>query len=252
MKTKLGGSGWGHLLKGMRLRALSQLKPGMLLLEHSEQHHARNVVEVTRIGNDVTDKIFYGRFVEPNDPGTLRAGANEDGFAVWDHNIADDDARFWIADPRRLRMLRYILVTSCEGGSNYWMQARKLKREDKRLPEDYDDLQGRGYLDYISMEVRSVEERAKNAAFDTGAWLPLDADVINLGIKRILDSRKPDAPKNQYGHEEWRQRTACGVRDDIYNGLAACDRSNGDGGDYDADGADCIVQAGLWGHIVYG
>lgn len=153
---------------------------------------------------------------------------------------------------KRERFLRDIIITACEGGTNYWMQARNIKRERQRLSEAVQEATGRGYLDYISMEVRSIIEPQTCEAFDTTKWLPLDVEVVARGIRRILDSRKPDAPRNQYGHKEWRERAACGVRDDIYTGLLLADRSNGDDGDYDADGADCIVQAGLWGHIVYG
>lgn len=145
--------------------------------------------------------------------------------------------------PERERFLRDILITICEGGSNYWMQARKVERVEAPGTDEH--------LDYLSMEVRSIEEPVKCEAFDTTKWKRLDLDVLARGITRILGSLGEDAPKNAYGSDSWRQSAACGVRKDIFANVATGNAAN-EGGDIDSEIADCIAQAGLWGHIVYG
>lgn len=146
--------------------------------------------------------------------------------------------------PERERFLRNILVSICEGGSNYWMQAKKVERVIAPGTDEH--------LDYLSMEVRSLEEPVQCEAFDTKKWAKLDLDVIARGIRRIAESRKPDSPRNAYGSSGWRSEAACGVRTDIFQTVLQAEAGDYDGADVDSEIADCIAQAGLWGHIVYG
>jgi hypothetical protein len=155
-------------------------------------------------------------------------------------------------NPERLRLLRDIMITFYEGGGTYWAQARKVERERDALPgrgEPGHDGRERG--DYISMDIRSMDEHAEGDGFDTRKWARLDVDVVARGLRLIVASRDKGAPCNAYGSPEWRQRAACGVRDDIWTACCVADR-NPEESDIDADVADCIVQAGLYGHIIFG
>jgi hypothetical protein len=157
-------------------------------------------------------------------------------------------------NPERLRLLRDIMITFYEGGGTYWAQARNVERENQGagLPQRGEPgHDGREPLDYISMDIRSMDEHAEGDTFDTEKWTRLDVDVVARGLRRIVASRDKGAPCNAYGSPEWRQRVACGVRDDIWHACVVADR-NPEEADIDADAADCIVQAGLYGHIIFG
>lgn len=133
-----------------------------------------------------------------------------------------------IYSPSARRMLRDVMITAFEGGSTYWAEARNVIRE-KGCPE----------VDYISFEVRSFEDRDDPRL---GGWQRVDEDVIAQGMRRILD-----APQDigEFGVSPLR------VRRDILASIAIADRRPEDA-DIDAEVADCILQAGIWGEIVYG
>ena len=162
--------------------------------------------------------------------------------------------------PERLRLLRDVLVTFYEGGGTYWAQARRVVREEQgKLPSRGEPgHDGRESLDYISMDIRGNDEQAEGdkgpdgkPVFNTKRWTLLDVETVARGLRLIVSSRDKDAPRNAYGSPEWRAKASCGVRDDIWQACVIADR-NPEESDIDADAADCIVQAGLYGHIIFG
>jgi hypothetical protein len=107
-----------------------------------------------------------------------------------------------------------VLVTACEGGITYWVEkARNIERG------------GRDGLDYLSLEVSPVET-------DTPEWRLISATTVLQGLTRILT-----------GEVKVREDIAASVRNAVFND---------DAGEIDSDGADVIVQAGLFNEIVYG
>jgi len=66
------GSGWGHLRAGEAISDLSELKEGDLLLEHSVQFNAFNLLRVVKTRwdgerHDLSGRKFYGMFGDPSD-----------------------------------------------------------------------------------------------------------------------------------------------------------------------------------------
>jgi hypothetical protein len=131
--------------------------------------------------------------------------------------------------PEREQFLADVLTTAVEGGINSWSVTSEYKNEysvpvadtfatvhevdpDEGIEEDEDGYAVRG--------------------------LRVDIDVIAKGIGVIKGF---DYQPNYFGDggEYWRQ-------------FLLADRTNGSDGDYDAIVADWIVQAGLFGSIVYG
>ena len=110
------------------------------------------------------------------------------------------------------QLLKDVLTTAVEGGITYWVI------EARKCKRDTD-------LNVLSIEVTPDEA-------DEAEWKLIDLDTIFLGIQRIL---QPEFKINE--------RT----RENIRRGI-----SNPEDADFDADDADCIVQAGLFGEIVYG
>ena len=95
-----GGSGFGPYSKGEQITDISNLCVGDLLLEHSVQFNANNVVRVTHV--DPHRDIFYGTFEDPETEFELRIGATPDGFAVWGFEMIDGGSvRLWKAKIER-------------------------------------------------------------------------------------------------------------------------------------------------------
>jgi hypothetical protein len=105
-----------------------------------------------------------------------------------------------------------IICTAAEGGINYWAVEARNVKRG-----------GRDGLDYLSFEVRPEEEKT---------WHLVNPAIIGQGIQLIL-SGKVKISSQIAG---WIQQ---GVTEQ-------------DAGIIDADCADCIVQAGVFGEIVYG
>jgi hypothetical protein len=139
--------------------------------------------------------------------------------------------------PVREQMLRDIMCTAFEGGCNYWAEARRVQRG------------GDGGTEYLSFDLRSAEDRVDKRL---GAWVRIDPDAIERGMQRIADSRKPDAPRCKVapGHPS-ASHAACGVCDTIFAAVLTA-IADPEGADLDAGDADCIVQAAMWGEIIYG
>lgn len=63
---------------------------GTLLICSSAGFNAANLVEVTaHDSSGLNRSIFYGRFVNPNDPKSRRGGASDE-FSVWDFELEKD------------------------------------------------------------------------------------------------------------------------------------------------------------------
>lgn len=145
-------------------------------------------------------------------------------------------------DPKRRRMLRDIMITAFEGGSNYWAEARRVVREEEQElrvdePGSLAQQTGRSYLDYVSFEVRSAEDPRDKRL---GKWRRIDEQAIERGLALILAGQKA-AP----------DRSPVGVRRDILAALALANVSPEDA-DIDSEAADCIVQAAAFGEIIFG
>lgn len=116
----------------------------------------------------------------------------------------------------KTQMLRDIICTAIEGGINYWC-ARS--RKSLLTPDG----------DYVEVYIREHDDDGD----PTGKELTIDANTIIRGISSILQGQV---------------KTNSEVRKAI-----AGDNANPEhAGMIDADAADCIVQAGLFGEIRYG
>lgn len=116
--------------------------------------------------------------------------------------------------PQRLQFLQDVLTTAIEGGVNYWATVTEYRWE--HLPV------GDAFAVLFDTEGDNEKHR-------------VDVDVVAKGIGVLTGARTGDRWKGTY----WQQ-------------FVAANRTNGDQGDYDADIADQIVQAGLFGEVVYG
>lgn len=122
-------------------------------------------------------------------------------------------------DPEWGQFLIDVFCTAVEGGITYWAEIRRYHwtNDPKGNPLDHPDVDG------FYAIVREEDEEDD---------LRIDREVIERGVQRILSG------DNVVG--QW-------LLDAVQ---AAAD--NYDAGEIDADGADAIVQAGLFGEIVYG
>lgn len=125
----------------------------------------------------------------------------------------------------REQFLADIITTAIEGGTGYWATVYRYK---------WDDLPPAEVHAWI-VDNETVGTQPAPPAYE--AWLSEHARVINVeliarGISRIASGRVPVALSLQ-------QAIVVGNRDV-------------DAGMIDADCADVIVQAGLFGEIVYG
>lgn len=113
----------------------------------------------------------------------------------------------------RTEFLTYVLVTAVEGGINYWASVSGYHPED---------------ADPSRIGVTVHDELSDDAYRVT-------LDTIAKGISVLKDKDKFPFAHRGYWLQFW-----------------LADRTNGDDGDYDAGIADCILQAGLFGEVVYG
>lgn len=120
-----------------------------------------------------------------------------------------------------------ILCTALEGGTGYWAAADKIERRD--VPAERRAYEGE--FEYVSVELSDTEAQDED---DEPAFPPqvVDYAAIRRGLQRVIAGEVK-------------------VRRDL---VAACQASvtGGDGGDIDADAADVIVQAAMFGELVFG
>lgn len=156
----------------------------------------------------------------------------------------------------RQQFLADIIITALEGGIGYWATALRYKwsKTDGTALEPggvhaiimEDDDEHQAMLEIVTTNFVSNEGRNPSAwdLFHYGATIDpededseplfykLDIDTIAVGVKACLE-------------EDF------SLRSDIREYIRLADKEN-DAGDIDADGADAIVQAALFGKLVYG
>lgn len=105
-----------------------------------------------------------------------------------------------------------IIVAAVEGGINYWALTRNYRWD-------------------LDTDVASVEvcEDGSNA------WTVVDQAWVERALEAIRNERREIE-----------------LRDDILSAILLADRTNGRQGDIDAEAADCVIQLGLFGEVVYG
>lgn len=122
----------------------------------------------------------------------------------------------------REQLLRDTLCTCIEGGSNYWLSGKP-----RRLMEDGSKFVDNGEPWYYT-GVRDCKDAESNDAF-----ADITLATIELGFRRIVDGTLRD------------------INSGIFGSVALGWLSPEDA-DLDGWGADCILQAGLFGSLVYG
>lgn len=118
---------------------------------------------------------------------------------------------------KRLEFLTDVLTTAIEGGINYWGGVSEYK---------WDVPLGTAYA-----VVHENEDSGEGVIPEDG--YRVDLDVIARGIGVLLEQYK-DRPKTSY----WWQ-------------FVKANRTNGEDGDYDADVADQILQAGIYKSVIF-
>ncbi len=126
----------------------------------------------------------------------------------------------------RSEFLADVVVCAIEGGIDYWADHReyKLTYEDNGMSA----TRATPALVSATAEIREHESHDGSAP----SWHKLDGEKIEEGIRLIVDGQVQIA------------RT---VRNDIYDASM-----ENDAGNIDALGADCIVQAAVFGQLIYG
>lgn len=121
---------------------------------------------------------------------------------------------------KRRQFLWDMFVTALEGGIGYWSSCNVYHIwRIPTQPSEGPDLRG------FHATIEDIE--------DANKVYRIDAEVIQRGLRAIADGR-------------------VNVNSDIRAAVLLASRTNGDDGDYDAGVADCVVQAGLFGEVVYG
>lgn len=121
---------------------------------------------------------------------------------------------------QRTEFLSDIIIGAVEGGTGYWAEVRQ-----------YQYVYNGEVKVYIGGRVGD-ETRARLNVMDTGDEYVLDTAIVSRGLGRI-------------------KRGEVGLNSTLRNAILHGDIDN-DAGDIDADCADAIVQAGLFGELVYG
>ena len=117
----------------------------------------------------------------------------------------------------RTDFLANVLITAVEGGIGYWAHTEKYHwKQDKE-----------GNMIEASVRIRDSEEH-------TGRWYEVTLETIATGIARLKDKEKKIAFNPQ-----------------LKEAMLLADNED-DASYIDAAIADCIVQAALFGDIVYG
>ena len=111
--------------------------------------------------------------------------------------------------------LSCVLVTAVEGGIGYWAEVRNYH-----------------WTEDTNHNLLSASAEIKIEDTNESEWQTLNLDVIRNGIEKI-------------------QNNEVNINRDMLKSIVAGNITN-DAGEIDSDGADCIVQAALFGEIIYG
>lgn len=126
----------------------------------------------------------------------------------------------------RKQFLADVFTTAIEGGINYWSQVEAYHWQGTEGRMQDADLDG-FYAEIIEIGDGDVATKHR-----------IDVNVIAHGLNLLCGSRKEPIKYAPTGR--------------LLADLMLANRTNGQDGDFDADSADCVVQAGLFGEIVYG
>lgn len=126
----------------------------------------------------------------------------------------DEDFVYFVTLSHKINteFLEHVLEAALYGGIGYWAVADEILRADPRSG-------------LISLHLSDTEDWS--IEFGT-----VTHDTVMDGIRRILDGTVKIS-------QDLRDHLAAGV-------------SEGDAGEIDSDVADCIIQVGLFGELVYG
>ena len=119
----------------------------------------------------------------------------------------------------RIEFLSDCVITAVEGGTGYWAEVRNYKWS---RDEETGQMMG------ATVELRSEIPRTS----DPEPWFMVNLETIERGIIRLKDKNFKINPN--------------------LLGLILAAERNDDASDIDAEAADCIVQAALFGELVYG
>jgi hypothetical protein len=137
----------------------------------------------------------------------------------------------------REEFLSDIIICAIEGGTGYWAQVIRYKHTDLPPAEIHavifeEDDEGAA-LEFSNTYLAKHGKRPSAAdVVAAGKAYRIDIEVIARGIAKVKEKD-------------------FGVNGSILSAILTSDRDN-DAGDIDADAADVIVQAALFGKLVYG
>lgn len=123
----------------------------------------------------------------------------------------------------RKQFLFDLFTTAIEGGINYWAEVEGYRCSLDGTKEDLD-----GFYATITRSEGDWDGEKR-----------IDIEVIDRGLA-LFRQQVSDGKIGYPGGG------------DYFEQLVVADQSDGDDGDYDACGADCVVQLGLFGEVVCG
>lgn len=128
----------------------------------------------------------------------------------------------------REEFLATVVTTAVEGGIGYWSVVHKYDWW-------YPDLQGHtpAPSDGMAFTRASIElTEDADESHPAGRRVEVDHDTVRRGMLVLTSGERQ-------------------VRRDIYEAIVLANHSS-DGGEIDSEIADCIVQAGLFGRVIFG
>ncbi len=132
-------------------------------------------------------------------------------------------------------LLKSLFVTAIEGGIDYWSRVTAYKHSI----EDW----------FATIETDDISENANGLTDDDGmVLLRIDEDTILKGIKLFAKELERDDVQDWNEESEHAQMARYSAALISSNGAVNLFDDYG----YDVIGADCIVQMGLFGEVIYG
>jgi hypothetical protein len=156
----------------------------------------------------------------------------------------------------RKAFLHSAFTTALEGGIGYWSECEEYvwsKPKAGPTKERTEDLDGfhawitNNESDWGVGKAYQPNTTSKYAVdgwveLEPDATLVIDIDVVERGVNMLVDAvvaaTKSEDPEAPFNNKYLRQFVEAWLTD-------------GDGGDYDANGADLAIQLGLFGEVVY-
>jgi hypothetical protein len=153
----------------------------------------------------------------------------------------------------RKSFLHSVFTTALEGGIGYWSYCEKYRwSKDGGDEEDLDGFHAVltsteddwGVMNVYQPHLKSPEGDVVTMTLETqDQRLRVDIDVIergvNLLVDKVIEATKSEDHSAPFSYIYLRQFVEAWL-------------TNGESGDFDADGADLAVQLGLFGEHVYG